>query len=88
MSVIPLASAYPSTELSAAGLAMMIVVPVGLLFVWLSLIFLAARSSSGRPQPRRQPDAPAPDAVQAASAPATAPHQDAPGTESQLTRSA
>lgn len=50
MPLTPLASAYPSTELSATGLAMMIIVPVGLLFAWLGLIFLATRAGSGRPQ--------------------------------------
>ncbi len=74
MSMIPLASAYPSTELSAVQLAMMIVIPVGLLFAWLGVIFLAARP------PR--------SAVQAANAHDAAPSQDADGAGSRLTRSA
>ncbi len=74
MSMIPLASAYPSTELSAVQLAMMITIPVGLLFVWLGVIFLAAR--------------PARSAARAASAPDAAPPQNAASAGSQLTRPA
>lgn len=57
MSMISLASAYPSTELSAVQLAMMIAVPVGLLFVWLGLIFLAARPARSAVQAANAPDA-------------------------------
>lgn len=74
MSMIPLASAYPSTELSAAQLAMMIAIPVGLLFLWLGVIFLAARP------PR--------STVPAANAPDAAPPHNADGAGSRLTRSA
>jgi hypothetical protein len=69
ISQIPLASAYPSPDLSAAQLAMMIVVPAGLLFAWLALVYLAARSGSERPRPSRRPQAPPPGQIQAAAAP-------------------
>ena len=55
---MPLANAYPSPDLQAAQLAVMIVVPAGLLFVWLILVYLAARSGGGRARPARQPQAP------------------------------
>ena len=72
MSMISLASAYPSTELSAVQLAMMIAVPVGLLFVWLGLIFLAARPARSAVRAANAPDA-APPGTPPASAPAPSP---------------
>lgn len=85
-STIPLASAYPSPDLSAAQFAMMIVIPAGLLFVWLALIFLAARPGRESPRLSRQPQAPPPGGIPAMAAPDAA-DEDATGVEPQLTRS-
>lgn len=87
ISAIPLASAYPSPDLPAAELAMMIVVPVSLLFVWLALVFIAARPGSERPRSSPRPQAPPPRDSQAAAAPAAA-ETDTTGIEQELTRSA
>jgi hypothetical protein len=85
ISAIPLASAYPSPDLTAAQLAMVIAVPVGLLFAWLILVYLAARSGSGGRRPPRQ--LPAPGQVSAIAAPDAA-DEDAAGIEPQLRQSA
>ncbi len=82
-----LASAYPSPDLPAAQMAMMIIVPVGLLFVWLTLVYLAARPGRERRQPPLRPQAPLSPDSHAAAAPDTADAHTA-GTEPQLTRSA
>ncbi len=87
ISAIPLASAYPSPDLPAVQLAIMIVVPVGLLFVWLILIYLAARPGSEHPRPPLRPQAPLPRESQAVAAPDAA-DADIAGIEPQLTRSA
>ncbi len=77
---VPLASAYPSPDLPAAQLAVMIVVPVGLLVVWIALVFLAAHSGTGRSQSRQQRDG-------KSAAVADQAHDDDAGVEPQLTRS-
>ncbi len=87
ISAIPLASAYPSPDLPAVQLAMMIAVPVGLLFVWLSLVYLAARPGSEHARPPLRPQAPLPRESQALAAPDAA-DADTTGIEPQLTRSA
>lgn len=87
ISAVPLASAYPSPDLPAAQLAMMIAVPVGLLFVWLTLVYLAARAGSEHPQPPLRPQVPPPRESQAVAAPDAA-YAHTAGIEPQLTRSA
>jgi hypothetical protein len=91
ISTIPLASAYPSPDLSAGQLAVMIAIPVTLLFAWLALVYLAARSDSGARRPARQRLArqrlarrrPAPGDTSAVVAPDAA-DEDAAGVEPQL----
>ena len=68
-SAMPLADAYPSPDLHAAQLAAMIVVPASLLFVWLILVYLAARSGGARARPARQPQAPPRGEIQAEAVP-------------------
>jgi hypothetical protein len=87
ISAIPLASAYPSPDLPAIQLAMVIAVPVSLLFVWLALVYLAARPGGERPRPPLRPQAPPPCVSQAIAAPDAA-DKDTTGIEPQLTRSA
>ncbi len=85
ISAIPLASAYPSPELPAGQLAMMIVVPAALLFVWLIMVYLAARSGNDGRRPPRQLHAPG--ETSAIAAPDAA-DEDAAGIEPQLRQSA
>ena len=87
ISAIPPAGAYPSPDLPAVQLALMIVVPVGLLFVWLTLVYLAARPGSGHRRSPLRPQVPLPRDSQAIAGPDTA-DTGTTGMEPQLTPSA
>ncbi len=86
ISAIQPAGGYPSPDLPAVQLVLMIVVPVGLLFVWLILVYLAARPGRGHRRPALRPQVPLPRDSHAVAGPDTA-DTDIAGMQPQLTPS-